>query len=250
MILLLSDVHCRYDVINQQIAYASTRIGCPIDAVVLLGDLGLFEPFLKNYFRKRRQRLKAPTYFIEGNHEDFDNFEALVQEYKDVLTYLPRTTTHTIGGLRFLCLGGAAYMDAHTTPLRAEITSGDIERCLKHPADAVDVIISHDCPPNIGMINRPGFEHYGTPGFSGGERLADHFHAKFWIFGHHHRWYDVSMNGTRYCGLPHSWNGFLLLSADGALQIVHNRVDSEEVASLLSRLSRSIGGLWMKASSK
>ena len=224
MILLLSDVHCLYGIVNKQIAHAETTTGRPVDAVVILGDVGLFEPQLGHFFRRDGERFLRPTYFIEGNHEDHDHLTALATAYRHLLVYLPRGSVHTIDGCRFLCLGGTGYMDAHTTPRAAVITPKDIEGCLTLAQDAIDVIISHDCPQGIGIPNSPGFEHYGPPGFEGSAALLKHFSPRLWVFGHHHKWYDHSGGGSRFVGLAQSWKGYGLLDRDGTLQVVRHRV--------------------------
>ena len=223
MILFLSDVHCRYEVVDRQVAHAEEELGVSISDVLVLGDFGLFEPFLKRFFRKQGKHFLRPTNFIEGNHEDFDHFEGLVARYRDVIAYLPRSTVHTIAGASTLALGGVRYMDAHTTPLRAEIREADIARCLALPAGSVDIVISHDCPTGIGVPNEPGFEHYGPPGFAGSEQILAHFQPRLWVFGHHHRWFDRTIAGTRFFGLPQSWLGCAVLTDDGELhRIDHN----------------------------
>lgn len=224
MILLLSDVHCLYHVVNAQIAHAEATTGKPLDAVILLGDVGLFEPQLGHFFRRDGNRFLRPTYFIEGNHEDHDHLSALATAYRHLLVYLPRSSVHGIDGCRFLCLGGAGYMDAHTTPLGAVITPADIQACLTHPRDTVDAIASHDCPQGIGVPGSLGFEHCGPPGFEGSALLLAHFSPRLWVFGHHHRWYDRSIAGTRFVGLAQSWKGYGLLDRDGTLRVVRHRI--------------------------
>ncbi|MDX9979725.1 MAG: metallophosphoesterase [Lentisphaeria bacterium] len=222
MILFLSDVHSRYEVVDRQVAHAEQEIGEPVADVLILGDFGLFEPFLKRFFRRQGQHFLRPTHFIEGNHEDFDHFERLVERYRDVIDYLPRGTVHQISGTSTLALGGVCYMDSHTTPRRAEIREADIARCLAHPKGSVDVVLSHDCPAGIGVLNQSGFEHYGPPGFVGAERILDHFHPRLWVFGHHHRWFDRTLDGTRFFGLPQSWLGCAALTADGELHRIEH----------------------------
>jgi hypothetical protein len=43
------------------------------------------------------------------------------------------------------------------------------------------------------------------------------------VFGHHHRWFDATMDGTRFFGLPQSWLGYALLEPDGSLRRVDHR---------------------------
>jgi len=72
--------------------------------------------------------------------------------------------------------------------------------------------------------NSPGFEHYGPTGFEGGLRLAERYRPKLWLFGHHHKWFDRTLDGVRYCGLAQSWNGYGLLTPEGRFTPVRNRV--------------------------
>ncbi len=239
MILFLSDVHCRYEFVNAQLAHAEQRQEQPVAAVVVLGDFGLFEPNLKRFFRRRGERFARPVFVIEGNHEDFARLPQLAAAYRDVFTHLPRGSVETLDGHRCLCLGGAAYMDAHTTPRGATLEPADIEACLRYPPGAVDLILTHDCPRGIGVTNAPGFEHYGPPGFAGGDRLAARFAPRFWFFGHHHRWIEHTLGATRCVGLPQSWRGYALLDTDGRLTTVRHFVHIPRTC-LMLRVWRSL----------
>ncbi|MBN1878839.1 metallophosphoesterase [bacterium] len=210
-ILFISDVHCQYELINAQITHAESLTGTPVSDVIVLGDFGFFEPVLRKYFRRDKHVFQRPTRFIEGNHEDYHDLAVYADAYADCLIHLPRGTVTAIGGYRFLCLGGTAYMDAMMTPEAAEIHDMDIDRCLQRDALSIDIIITHDCPSGIGVPNTPGFEMYGEPGFPRSRELSDRFHPVFWVFGHHHKWFDTEQDGTRYLGLPESWNGYGLL---------------------------------------
>lgn len=220
MILFASDLHCQLGLVNAQVEHAENRLGRPVDAVILPGDLGLFEPVLARYFRRERNRFLRPVHFIEGNHEDFTRFQTLVGRYGDVLNYLPRGTVHAIGGWRFLALGGVSYMDPIATPPGSVIGSEDIRRSLSHEPDAVDIVLSHDCPSGLDIPHAPGFEHYGPVGFDGSEAIRQRFHPHMWVFGHHHRLVDVSLDGTRCIGLPQAWCGYGLLDEDGNYEYV------------------------------
>lgn len=223
-LLLLSDVHARYDVVEMQIAHALEVMRAAVAEVLVLGDFGLFAADLHDYFRRRGRRFRRPVSFLEGNHEDFAALPTLVRSYADVVTYLPRASLHRFGPWRTLCLGGAKYMDAWSTPSGCEIRAQDVDACLAHPPGSIDLMLTHDCPTGIGVGNTSGLEHYGPPGDEGLALLAARLRPRLWFFGHHHRWHRHDQGGTRFFGLPESWLGYALLEPDGAVREVVNEV--------------------------
>lgn len=222
--MLLSDVHAHFDVVETQIRHALHDLSSPVADVLVLGDFGVFGPNLHAFFRRDGRRFSRPVSFIEGNHEDFGSFASLVREYADVVTHLPRATLQQLGPWRALCLGGARYMDAWSTPSGCEIRDEDIAACLVHPPGSVDLVLTHDCPTGIGIGDTDGLEHYGPPGVEGLSRLAAALQPRLWFFGHHHRWHDHERDGTRYYGLPECWGGYALLHPDGRVQRVDHEV--------------------------
>lgn len=235
--LLISDVHTKYEVIERQIEHATELDGVAPQQVLVLGDFGFFGDELHDWFRRKGHRFSAPVACIEGNHEDHGALPDLAERYADCFTYLSRASIRPIGRLRGLCLGGARYMDAWSTPRGCEITAADLEACLGHASDDVDVILTHDCPAGIGVPNTRGLEHYGPPGVPGLDRLAEHFRPTLWFFGHHHRWFELERAGTRYCGLAQSWMGYVLLSPEGKIR----RIDNEIPIAPRSRWRRWLG---------
>lgn len=219
MIMLISDVHCQFTLIDQQIAHAEEKFNCKLAQVIVLGDLGFFEYELNAYFSKNPQGFLRPVAFIDGNHEDFAALYDLSDKFSKYLQFLPRTSRHQIDGFAMMALGGAAYMDAAVTPQGCEITADQVSACLKYEKGSVDVVLSHDCPQNIGVTNASGFEHYGTPGFSGGLEIAQHLQPRLWFFGHHHRWFDLTCEQTRFIGIAEIWKGYALLQPDGEVII-------------------------------
>ena len=222
-LLLISDIHTQYGVINAQIRHAQNS-GTEVREVLVLGDFGFFGDEMHAYFRRGGHRFLKPVASLDGNHEDHGALPDLAKDYADVVTYLPRGTLHPLGQWGGLCLGGARYMDAGATPRGCEITEADLTACLTHDQQDVDAVFTHDCPDGIGVPNSPGLEHYGPPGVPGMAALAAHFHPRWWVFGHHHKWFDVTRDDTRYLGLPQSWTGYALLQADGRLDPVHHEV--------------------------
>lgn len=224
-LLLISDVHAHYAVVQGQIEHAEQALGCPIAQVLVLGDFGLFAPHLHAYFRRAGQRFTRPVAFIEGNHEDFRGFEGLVRHYADAVTHLPRGSLHRFDPWRTLCIGGARYTDAWSTPSGSEITEDDVTACLAHDPAVVDLVVSHDCPTGIGVASAGNLAHLGPPGDTGLARVARHLRPRWWVFGHHHRWHDCEQSGTRFLGLPQSWEGYALLHPTGELDRVEHAVE-------------------------
>lgn len=224
MIMLVSDVHCQYDLIDKQVFHAEDKQGKKVAQVIVLGDLGYFEHELNDFFKHNPKGFCRPVAFIDGNHEDFAALFDRPDQFSPALTYLPRATLHQFENFSMLALGGAAYMDAAVTPLGSEITAEQIENCLQFSHDDVDIVISHDCPQGIGLRNQPGFEHYGPPGFQRGLEIAEHLRPRLWFFGHHHRWFDRQCGSTRFVGITEIWKGYALLMADGEVVIEKNEL--------------------------
>jgi predicted phosphodiesterase len=225
MILVIADTHCYYNIVNRQIEHAEQSMGVHVDCVVHLGDFGIYREHLHTFFVKHEGRFLRPVYFIEGNHEDFREFDSLLARYDgEFFTYLPRGTVQTVGGYRMLCLGGAAYMDAFNTQPGAVIKDHEIDSCLEVPREQVDIIISHDCPAGIGVPNTPGLEYFGETGFPRSHELLEHFKPRLWMFGHHHKWFSTENETTMFHGLPGSWKGYCLLDDDYKVITVENSV--------------------------
>lgn len=228
MIMVVSDTHCYYDIVNRQIEYAENILGHSISSVIHLGDFGIYKTQLHEYFRKQRKRFLRPLYCIDGNHEDFSSLDSLVHKYRDCFTYLPRATVHAIDGYRFLALGGAAYMDAMITERGAVITDQQINECLSVPRENVDIIITHDCPTGLRVPNTPGMEHFGDTGFPRSAEIASYFRPKLWLFGHHHKWFFSEDAHTGYFGVSGIWMGFGLLDEQYGFTMISHMVEWEK----------------------
>ncbi len=223
-LLLLSDLHARYHLVDAQIAHAEDELGQAVSSVVVLGDFGMFAPNLYAYFRRDAARFTREVAFVEGNHEDFANFQELKERYRDVVTHLERGQVRRIGLWRCLCVGGAKYMDSWSTPHGSEITPDDIATCLAQLPGSIDLVLSHDCPSDLGVPSNQELLHLGPPGLAGLAEVARHLRPRWWFFGHHHRWHDCERAGTRFVGLPQSFEGYVLLRDDGELIKVAHEV--------------------------
>lgn len=222
--LIISDIHTRYQVINQQIRHAERNHGVCVARVFVLGDFGFFRQEMNDWFQRSGNRFERPVFCIEGNHEDFAELESLVSRFAGNLTYLSRGSVLELGSMRGLCLGGARYMDAASTPRGCEITPRQIEAAMSHDPAGVDLVLTHDCPAHIGVPQAAGLEHYGPTGVPEFTALAERYRPRWWFFGHHHRWFDTEVDGTRFLGLPRCWQGYVLLPEDGLPLVVENLV--------------------------
>jgi hypothetical protein len=64
------------------------------------------------------------------------------------------------------------------------------------------------------MTSSRMFGHLGPPGFDGSRELLAHFRPSLWVFGHHHRWFHTTLDGTCFHCLPEAWRGYALLYDD------------------------------------
>lgn len=228
MILFLGDLNCRYWLVNQAIGVAETQFDESVTAVIQLGDFGLFKTPLNSYFNgKDSHSFIRPVYFIDGNHEDFLFFETLTRTFSRQFTYIPRGSVLNLNGLNFLCLGGSAYMDPVNTPSGAVIRDSDIQTCLSHSPETVDIILTHDCPSDIGVPGTTGFEYCGQTGFSQSRRLRDHFSSKTWLFAHHHQFFEHSDTHGSCFGLPEAHDGFAVMGENGQVILVEHQIDEK-----------------------
>ncbi len=228
MILIISDVHGFYNVINNQIEHAEATTNKKVSKVVVLGDFGLFEEKLHRFFQHKKRSIMRPVYFIDGNHEEFDKFPNLLKLYSNHFTHFPRGSVQQLGNHKCLCLGGSSFIDVINTPEAAEIKDHEIELCLKHKSDEIEIILTHDSPQGIGVPHSIGWDVHGPTGFSGSKKLLNHFSPKFWLFGHHHRWFHKTIGGTKFIGLPISWEGYVLLEPGLKFQSIKNKVAPEQ----------------------
>jgi Icc-related predicted phosphoesterase len=238
MILLISDVHGFFGVINDQITHAEHTFGKRVDRVVVLGDFGLFATKLERFFQRERRAFLRPVQFLDGNHEEFDRFTELLTIYEQHLAHLPRGTVHRLRDHSCLCLGGSSFIDVINTPEPAEIKDHEIDRCLLFKPGEVEIVLTHDSPRGIGVPHSTGWDIHRPVGFPRSRELLEHFSPRLWVFGHHHQWFDRMHAGTRFLGLPISWEGYAILEDDFHLEVVRNRVVPEQ-----SFLKRWFGGL-------
>lgn len=118
-------------------------------AVVQLGDFGLL--------RERIPQLGVPLYWLEGNHEQWKFIEQNtviglggLQEITSKCWYVSRGEVVTVGGIRFLCGGGADSVDKDYQVRHGHWSSREqwsaVDEEAMCAATDVDVMLTHSPP--------------------------------------------------------------------------------------------------------
>lgn len=177
------------------------------------------------------------VWFIDGNHENFDQLEAvgafgsdLPKEVAPHVTYIPRGTLMHLGDSDVLFIGGAYSVDKRgRTPHiswwpQEEITTADLFRALEH--EHVDVVLSHDvCQTGFRAALRlalypsedkdpQALDHLvwkndqafpdAAPNRKALECVWEKYHPARWYHGHYHADYTAFEKGTEFNGLANN----------------------------------------------
>jgi len=179
---LLGDVHGNRNWLLRAIGVFS-RTG--VDTIVQVGDLGIFPhgDDERTFDLAERDLAKAGITLLvaPGNHEDYDQIEALTPrpdgwlEYREHVLLAPRGLRTTLGDRSVLWLGGAGSVD-RSWRLREEarenaeyrrygsskrlkiwweretLTDADVERAIA--GGSVDLMVCHDAPAPVDGIAR------------------------------------------------------------------------------------------------
>lgn len=154
-------------------------------ASIQLGDMGFdYSPIY---------HIDSQHKFIGGNHENYD-----VLKYNPPASYLGDFGIYNeIGYVR-----GAYSIDKSSRLIgydwwpNEELNYEEVNHCLDYfSSHKPNIMVSHDCPQFV-VNTLYGLESSNT------RNLLSIIHSmvqpKIWIFGHHHRTIDVTMNGTRF----------------------------------------------------
>lgn len=134
------------------------------DLIFQVGDFGLWPGsegarFLHSV-DEGAEETGIPVWWIDGNHEDFDQLEALpvgdgVREITPHITHIPRGHRWEWSGRRFLACGGATSIDvADRLPGRSwwpqeAITATDVATCIA--GGLADVMVTHHGPLDVDI---------------------------------------------------------------------------------------------------
>lgn len=208
--LAIGDVHGHWDRVIEAIKSATEILGHFPDLVLQVGDAEALrnEADLDAVHTPSKYRsmglfsalepgdLKAPVYFIAGNHEPFEFLDAAEKaasapiKWGDNVYYLGRAGAATIGGLNLAWLSGIqrGEMLATRGTSRKERTyhlEAEVELAKRRGSilGDIDVVITHDWPAGIG-------EGRGTDLIrSITEKLEPHLH----VCGHLHTHYEATI---------------------------------------------------------
>jgi len=204
---VVGDIHGHWDSLFQA---ARTAYVSECEVVFQVGDLGFAWPG----GGLPATTPAVPVYFCDGNHENHRVLAEMPRRENGVARAYPgiyhvaRGTILEFGGHKVLFAGGAfsidrRYREEGVTWFEDEtISQADADRMLSHPRNAVDMVVSHDCPfgVNLAEFNYPG----AASTRDRLEQVWQRYKPKTWFFGHYHRFYhrDAPASGTTFFCLP------------------------------------------------
>lgn len=155
---IIGDIHGELHVLSDIVKETA-----PYDNVVAniqVGDMGIDKSQI-SHWQKYKWNFAKPTYFIDGNHEDFDllNYSE-VTEILPNLFYVPRGTIMQLDGRIVAFLGGAASIDykirleyGYDWDLRENILPEQVERFYTNlesmGTPKVDLLVTHVPPQYV-----------------------------------------------------------------------------------------------------
>ena len=202
-IAIAGDIHGHLDLMYEQVLPLNP------DVVIQTGDAGLFpDPAKLDHESKQhaipldfleyyagRKKIPVQTYFIKGNHDDYDFLDHFPQGKIAGLTYWPQGTLATLGDLRCGALGGVYSpssfgkdTNALSQKRRRHFTAQDIESIARK---GFDVLISHDGPKSEALPR--GSEKI--------TELIERVNPLAVFHSHHHKAYSTTHHGTIITGL-------------------------------------------------
>lgn len=199
MFLMLGDVHARFGTMLLQ--YNEAKQSFPISHIIQVGDFGFFADRIKDL------KFPVPTYFIDGNHENFWDLKEFESFKIPNLFFIRRGETVTLEGVTFGGVGGSEFMDKVNTTYGAVFSDYEIEKLLDKQ---VDIILTHDCPSDLGVPGSPEFSYLGQPG-SKRLSLLKALKPKRWFFGHYHKNFHTVIDDIKYDGINCSTEGYGIL---------------------------------------
>lgn len=216
---IISDVHGK---MQEYIKLASE-----VDYSIQIGDLG----FAKEY--KQLSRLNPDNHkVLGGNHDDYTWEDG--EFVNQTPHFLPDFGTHWLKFRHpiFFVRGGYSIDWKYRTPgvdwfPHEEISYSLLQRAIDHYGSSKwgcpNIVVSHECPASLiphfatltyfdGELIRPSRTAYAL------DAMLSLHRPKLWLFGHHHKDVDLTIDGTRFiCRRELGHVDFLL--EDGKLKL-------------------------------
>jgi len=243
IIALFGDVHGNLDGMYALCREWECARGTAIDLVLQTGDMGLWTrreqvdaatrrhlqgdpselggaPYLEG-----RTPVPIETWFVHGNHEDFDLLrerEGMPLDPMERLVFLsPGTIRHCRKGgesVTIASLGGMEYRFGRYPPPTGErvqkyLDTRSMER-LMEAAAWPDILLLHDAPLNKGLRDR-----FPT-GSSRITRLIEALQPRFAFYGHYHDPPEPFTIGRTLCACLNSRGARRIPGRDGAMGIL------------------------------
>lgn len=180
----IGDAHGQYD---RYVKIARKR-----EFTVQMGDLGFKYDCLKNLDPESHK-------VVGGNH---DKYPSLV-EYPH---YLGDYGMASVGGVEFFFYRGAYSIDRQYRTIgidwweEEQLKVDDFMKAREIYRDAKpDIVLTHDCPESIGlMLLPPGSHLYQNATNWALQELFNIHQPKKWRFGHWHKSWSMTVNGTEF----------------------------------------------------
>lgn len=158
--LLLGDVHGVSGCLRRAIMKAE-ELG--LDAIFQVGDFGYWprSGTTRKSYIATASGSSVPVYWLPGNHEDWDDYEAFLEatdDYDDdgfamwgAMRISPKVHSWEWDGLKFGVLGGAYSVDRSLRTLGESYFDQEIPEWsdVDKLPDKLDVLLTHEAPLNI-----------------------------------------------------------------------------------------------------
>jgi Icc-related predicted phosphoesterase len=163
-VLLAGDLHG--DIVHTRYLFQVAQQN-QASLIIALGDFGFFpgrkwsDEFL-NSINKMSAKEGIPIWWLDGNHENHDLIESMVDgdpnrlvttksltQQWDNLFYLPRGYRFELDGISFMSYGGAFSVDRSARVKYISWFPNEIidhDHVLSLPNEHVDILLSHDAP--------------------------------------------------------------------------------------------------------
>jgi len=197
VIRILGDVHGNYKALFEELAKEPKAW----DYILQSGDLGFdYRPL--DFFKRFKKRI---FYFIPGNHDNYDTCLTLKECLGGFgpIPFIPNS---------FFMRGGFSIDVAARIPGiswwdKEELSWPNLEMAYESYCKIKpDYMFSHECPLSLVSKITDGrvAVAYGFPPVIDTrtavtlERMFKEHQPKIWFFGHYHRDFDQTINGTRF----------------------------------------------------